>query len=120
MALERLALIVRSAPWQGRSGRDALDLALAAATLDIALDLCFVGDGLLQLVAGEAPSDAGLPPGLQAWASLPDLGTVSYHAEAGRFDALAAAGVVWRIEPDRVTAADMAALQAGAQRILVA
>ncbi len=44
--LERIGLIVRSAPWEERSGREALDLALAAAV---------GGAGALVLVVEERP-----------------------------------------------------------------
>ncbi len=120
MALERLALIVRSAPWQGRSDRDALDLALAAVTLDIALDLYVVGEGVLQLVAGEPPDGAGLPRGRKAWASLGEFGEVTWNVDAERAAALSGAGATWLLEARRLPVAEMPALQAAAQRVLVA
>ncbi len=120
MALERLGLVIRSAPWVGRAGRDALDLALAAATLDIALDLFFIGDGALQLLADREPGPAGLPPGYRAWASLPDLGEVRYHVDADQWAALESSGARCLIEAHRVPAADMPALQAACDCLLVA
>ncbi|MEJ2534876.1 MAG: DsrE family protein, partial [Gammaproteobacteria bacterium] len=72
----RLGLLVRSEPWRSRSGREALDLALAAATLDFRLELFFIGAGAEQLVRGANGAHAGLPPGLKAWASVPALGEV--------------------------------------------
>lgn len=119
MALERLALIVRSAPWARRGGRDALDIALAAATLDIGLQLFFIGDGVLQLLADKQPGPAGLPPGLKAWAGLPELAPVRFHVDPKRTRALNAAGARWLLNAEPTPLADMATLQASAQRVLV-
>jgi len=70
---QMLGLVIRSGPWMGRSGRDQLDIALAAATLGIALRLFFIGDGLLQLTNDKQPEAAGLPGGLRGWMSLAEL-----------------------------------------------
>ncbi|NIM70136.1 MAG: hypothetical protein GTN86_05255 [Xanthomonadales bacterium] len=69
----RIGLVIRSGPFQGRSSRDQLDMALAAASLGQRLLLVFRGAGILQLLAEREPAAAGLPKGLAAWGSLPDL-----------------------------------------------
>jgi len=117
--MERLGLVVRRAPWQGRSGRDALDLALAAATLDLSLELFFIGDGVLQLVAGGEPGGAALPPGMKAWASLGHLAPTRFWAARDRLDALASLGVSWVLEPRPLAADAMPARQAVCDRLLV-
>lgn len=73
----RIGLVVRSAPYCGRSGRDQLDLALAAASMGYELELFFTGTGALQLLPGQDPEAAGLPPGIRGWPSLAELGPVS-------------------------------------------
>ena len=60
-SLGRLGLVIRSGPWQGRSNREQLDFALAAAALGTPLELIFVGQGLSQLYSErEADSESGL------------------------------------------------------------
>ena len=89
---KRLALVVRSGPYQGRSARDQLDVALAAATLEYSLELFFLGQGALQLLEGQQPGEAGFPPGGRGWKSLPALTTVRAWVEQGEAERLAAAG----------------------------
>ncbi|NND45598.1 MAG: hypothetical protein HKN58_09760 [Xanthomonadales bacterium] len=72
----RIGLVVRSAPYCGRSGRDQLDLALAAASMGYEVELFFTGPGALQLLPGQQPESAGLPPGIRGWPSLVELGPV--------------------------------------------
>lgn len=119
MALERLGLIVRSAPWLERGGRDALDLALATVTLDIALDLFFIGAGVHHLLDDRAPGPAGLPPGYRAWASLADLAPTRYFVAASDRAPLEGAGVSWLLDACPVEAAEMPSLQARCDRLLV-
>lgn len=69
----RLGLIVRSAPFRGRSGRDQLDIALAAAAMNYELELLFLGAGEFHLLPGQERDMAALPAGARAWASLPEL-----------------------------------------------
>jgi sulfur relay (sulfurtransferase) DsrF/TusC family protein len=88
---ERLALIVRQGPYQGRSARDQLDIALAAAASGLELELFFLGPGILQLAASQEPEPADLPRGARGWSSLPTLTTVRAWVEqdtAARLDHL--------------------------------
>ena len=112
-----LGLIVRSAPWVGRSGREQLDLALAAASLGMELVLVFTGAGRLQLLAGQQPRAAHLPVGLKAWKSLQELTTCRYLVEASEFDALA--GHNWWLTPERVSRSQLLAAQQSCQHVLV-
>ena len=115
--LHRLGLIVRSAPWCGRSGRDQLDLALAAASLELDLLLFFTGAGLLQLRAGLQGQAAGLPAGLKAWKSLPELTSCRYLVELEEFRAVAASQ--WWVRPEALDRQACLTLQAGCDRLLV-
>ena len=76
-----LALIVRRSPYQQRSSRLDLDVALAAAVMDFKVEVYFVGVALLQLIKTRDPAPALLPAGYRAWGSLPDLGDVAVFAE---------------------------------------
>ncbi|KAA9129841.1 hypothetical protein F3N42_13735 [Marinihelvus fidelis] len=119
-SLETLGLIVRQPPWQGRSGRDQLDLAMAAASMDVRLELFFVGDGLLQLVAGRQPGAAGLPAAANAWTALHELGPVRFMAEAGPLEAMRASGMAFGVEVEPLSSTDMRARQRDCDRLLVA
>jgi len=86
----RLGLLVRSGPFSGRSARDQLDFALAAAALDFELELYFLGPGILQLLAEHQPEEAALPRGSKGWRSLPDLAEVRAFAPPEAMAGLAA------------------------------
>jgi len=81
-----LALIVRSGPYEHRSARAEFDVALAALVMDYRIEVYFLGAALLQLLAERDVSPALLPAAYRAWASLPDLGDVSFFAEVACLD----------------------------------
>jgi len=116
--MTRLALIVCSAPWQERSGREALDLAMSALAMDVSVRLFFIGDGLLQLVAVRQPGAAGLPPGQKAWASLAALGEVAYYAHTEAVDGLLRAGLELVVPLEMLDVGAMPSYQAD-HRVLV-
>ncbi len=76
-----IGLLLRSPPYGSREPRAELDLALAALTLDYAVEVYFTGDSLLQLARDKSPGAAGLPAGYRAWAALPELGEIRLFAE---------------------------------------
>jgi hypothetical protein len=78
-----IGLVLRSVPYEQRSARAQLDVALAAAALEQPLQLYFLGDSVLQLVDRREPASAHLPGGYRAWASLPELTQVAAFAEGG-------------------------------------
>lgn len=86
--IRRLGLVIRSAPWRGRSNRDQLDIALAAAALGMELDLYFLGEGALQLLTRRDGAAAGLPAGHRAWAGLAELAPTRVFMEAGQYQRL--------------------------------
>lgn len=114
---ERLGLIISHGPWSERSGREQLDLALAAAVYEIELLLFFVGPGLQQLLAGLDPEAAQLPRGLKAWKSLPELTTTRYLVSAADWERCAWRD--WWVEPERLTGAQLLQLQRSCDRLLV-
>ena len=75
--VKKVGLIVRSGPFKGRSSRDQLDMALAAAALELQLEIFFVGEGMLQLRAECDPRTAQLPGAGKGWKALPDLTRVN-------------------------------------------
>ena len=83
-----LALLVRSAPYQRRSARAELDIALAALTMEIRLETYFIGSSVLMLQAERSPDSARLPVGYKAWGALPDLGDCSIYAESAWLERL--------------------------------
>lgn len=103
----RIGLIVRSAPFTGRSGRDQLDLALSAATLGAEIELFFIGSGALQLIRERAPAAAGLPGGIRGWTSLPELAEVRAWVSEEAYGALSDATMTWALDVAPATANDM-------------
>lgn len=78
-----LALLVQSRPYENRASRANLDLALAAAAMDIELYVYFAGAAIMQLASRRDCETALLPPGYRAWAALPELAeTVIYGEQA--------------------------------------
>jgi tRNA 2-thiouridine synthesizing protein C len=53
--VERLVLLTRRSPYGGAGAREAIDTALAAAAFDLPVTVVFDGDGVWQLVRGQAP-----------------------------------------------------------------
>ena len=76
-----VGLIINSGPYQQRSARSQLDVALVAAVLELPLRLYFIGPAVLQLLDSRKPVMARLPAGYRAWASLAELTEVSAFAE---------------------------------------
>jgi sulfur relay (sulfurtransferase) DsrF/TusC family protein len=88
-ARRTIGLLVRSLPYQQRSARGQLDVALVAAALEQHVRLYFLGAAVLQLQPERSPAAAKLPPGYRGWASLPELGEVTAFAEPVWLDRLA-------------------------------
>ena len=76
-----VALLVRSQPYQRRSARAELDVALAALVMEYRVEVYFIGPAILQLVTGRNPEPALLASAYRAWGSLPDLGEFAVFAE---------------------------------------
>lgn len=117
MSRIRLGLVIRCSPYEGRHAGAQLDAALAAAALEMPLDLFFLGDGLLQLLPGAAPSGARLPPGLKAWKSLPALTDVrAWVADDHRL--LTGPAIDWLLPLHTVTHDQLARRRAACDRVL--
>jgi sulfur relay (sulfurtransferase) DsrF/TusC family protein len=86
------ALLIRSHPYQRRSARAELDVALAALVMDYRVEVYFLGSSVLQLLVERNSEAAGLPPAYRAWASLPELGECSLFAQQHWLDKLSHSG----------------------------
>lgn len=53
--MKRVAFVFTSAPHGSSSGREGLDALLATSALSEDIGVFFVGDGVFQLLAGQAP-----------------------------------------------------------------
>jgi len=78
---QTIGLVIRTGPYQQRSARSQLDVALVAAALERPLRLYFLGQAVFQLVERRNLDEASLPPGYRAWGSLPGLTEVTAFAE---------------------------------------
>ena len=104
---QTLALIVRQAPYTQRSARAQLDFALAAATLELPLEIYFIGDAAWQLVRDREPEAAGLPRGLKGWAAISTMTRISFFAEPARVKALREHGAATVVDLEGVDLPDM-------------
>ena len=82
----RLGLVIRQAPYAQPAPRSQLDMALAAASLEMPLDIFFLGDGVWQLAANRDPAAADLPAGLKGWAAVPDLTDSRFYVHQASHD----------------------------------
>ena len=85
-------LICRHAPYGQTLAREALDVALTAATFDQTVALLFMGDGVQQLIRAQQPSAIAQKALDKQLAALPlyDVETIYVEAAALRARGLAA------------------------------
>lgn len=118
-----LALIIRSAPYARRSARSQLDMALAAAAVDIELEVYFIGAAVLQLALGRNPSGALLPAGYRGWGGLQQLAheqsPASVFAEREWLSRCREADMTLCVEPEALNARQMQQRWRRCQRVLV-
>ncbi|MCB1687315.1 MAG: sulfurtransferase complex subunit TusC [Halioglobus sp.] len=79
-----LLIVMRQSPYGTSLAKAAVDVALATAAFDQLVDLLFVGDGVLQLLAGQDSQSLGKKNIGRQLASLPlyDINQVYFDAEA--------------------------------------
>ncbi len=79
-----LLIVVRRSPYGSSLARASLDVALAAAAFEQPVSLLFMGDGVLQLIAGQESQAIGVKNIGRLLASLPlyDIERVYVDAEA--------------------------------------
>jgi predicted peroxiredoxin len=80
----KVGLVISSAPSQGNSCRDQLDIALAAASLGLELELFFTARGIDQLIGNRG--------GHQGWKVLPELSNTRAWASTDTIDTALNAG----------------------------
>ena len=91
--LQPLALIVRQAPYSQRSARTQLDVALAAATLELPLEVFFLGVSVWQIATERETAAAGFAGGLKGWGAVSQMTSVAFFAEASQLQVLLQQGV---------------------------
>lgn len=69
--MKSLLIISQSTPYGRSSAAEALDTAMAAAALDVPVTLLFDGDGVLQLLPGQAGNELGVRNLSQVLEALP-------------------------------------------------
>lgn len=106
--LKPLALVVRQAPYAQRSARSQLDFALAAAALELPLEVYFLGEGVWQLVTEREASAAGLPRGLKGWAAIATMTEVSFFGESDQLQLMQDNGVETLVPVEGLTGFKMA------------
>lgn len=113
-----IGLVVRQAPYAQRSPRAQLDVALAAASLEIPLEIYFLGAAAWQLAARRDPQAAGLPRGLKGWAAVADMAPARFFAEAGAFEVLVQAKAEWLVDAEPLELVSMAARWRGCRQVM--
>jgi sulfur relay (sulfurtransferase) DsrF/TusC family protein len=88
-----LAMVVLQPPYGERSARAQLDVALAAAVLELPLEIYFLGRGIWQLAKSRETKQALLPGGLKGWAALPGLTSVRFFAPPDALQQLGESGI---------------------------
>lgn len=88
---KRILVVCRRPPYGESFGREALDMAMAAAAFDQRVALLFLGDGALQLVAGQQAAAIGQKALDKQLSALPlyDVTELYIDAEALRRRGLA-------------------------------
>jgi sulfur relay (sulfurtransferase) DsrF/TusC family protein len=79
----QVAIVVGRPPFSVRASRSELDVALAAAALELNLELFFIGPAVWHLVEDKQPEAAGLSRGTRGWKLLPQLAPVNAWADSG-------------------------------------
>ncbi len=115
----KIGLVVRSGPYQGRSSRDQVDVALAAATLDLELELFFTGEGVLQLLADRDAQAGKLPGGLRGWKSLPGLTLVNAWVADSALEAFVGPETRLILDVQRASESEIALRLAGCDQAMV-
>jgi sulfur relay (sulfurtransferase) DsrF/TusC family protein len=115
----RISLLVRNHPYRRRAPRTDLDTALAAAALDIEVELYFLGRAVLQLAAVRDPEPALLPPGYRGWAALSELSDARLFADREWLQRCAADRIGLSLQVEALHAAEMARRWRLSERVLL-
>ena len=115
--LATYAFLVTTSPYQQRSARSQLDVALIAAALERPLQLYFLGESAMQLIRQRDLESANLPAGYRAWASLPEMADVETYIEKPWFDRLA--GVELVLNPQALNSKQMRERWETCEKVLV-
>jgi sulfur relay (sulfurtransferase) DsrF/TusC family protein len=113
-----MGLIVRQAPYAQRSARAQLDVALAAAVLELPLEIYFLGEGVWQLVTKRETATAALPRGLKGWAALSEMTSVRFYTDPKCHARLREAGIETLVPLEALEVRAMAERWRGCRRLI--
>jgi hypothetical protein len=118
-SLQAIGLIIRAGPYQQRSARSQLDVALVAAALELPLSLYFLGQSVLQLLDKRELDLASLPAGYRGWASLTEMTEVQSFAEPDWVQRMHDLGLAPVIPYEPMSAQQMRSHWQSCERIIV-
>jgi len=104
----RILVVIRHSPYGSSLAKASLDVALAGAAFEQAIDLLFMGDGILQLLPGQDSRELGIRNAARQLSALPlyDIECVYVDSEA-----VARYGVDLSMAPVGVRALDADAIR---------
>ena len=83
---KKLLVVIRHTPYGSSLGRASLDVALAMAAFDQAVDVLFMGDGVLQLLTGQDSQAIGVKNIEKLLGSLPLYDIESVYVDTAGAD----------------------------------
>lgn len=116
--MKKIGFVFSSAPHGSASGREGLDAVLSTSNYSEELVLFFVGDGVMQLLAGQTPGDILCRDYISTFKmlSLCDVKEVYVCAESLAERGLSEQPLI--ISADKVMPQDIAALLAQCSKVL--
>lgn len=117
MSMKSLLIISRHPPSQ-QAGREALDMALAAAAFDIPVGLLFMDDGVLQLRQGQEAPLIGIKSLAANLQALPIFGVEDIMACSHSLDERGMRNEPLALPVKRMDTAEISALFEHYQRII--
>jgi len=119
VTIPAIGLLIRTGPYQQRSARSQLDLALVAASLEKPLQIYFLGQAVLQLLQRRELVSAKLPAGYKAWASLPEMTDVEVFAEPLWLERLQCCHIKLMLQPQALELMHMRVRWQSCEKLLV-
>jgi sulfur relay (sulfurtransferase) DsrF/TusC family protein len=114
-----LSLLVRNHAYRRRAARADLDTALAAAALDLDVEVYFLGRSVLQLAVDRDPAPALLPVGYRGWTALPEMADARIFADREWLQRCARDGIELALPVEALGAAEMARRWRDSDRVLL-
>lgn len=110
---------MRQAPYAQREPRAQLDVALAAAALEVPLEVHFIGNGVWQLARQHQPAAADLSRGLKGWAAVAEMTEARFFVETDALELVTELGVDTVVEVEALGRAAMSRRWRGVTKVLM-